>query len=305
MPDVRIGAVDLGSNTLKYAVARTTADGFDLLEEGELFVRVSEGVELTGRLGLGAIRRTFEGLDHVRSVLAEHGVEREVAVATAGLRGVDNADVVVRGAKKRGFDFSIIDGDREAELSFVAPSQLYGPGRVAVFDIGGRSTEITVGRAGEIERRVSLPLGGVRLTERFLENDPPTNVDVEALRRAVRDALAEAPALDPDVPLIGVAGTSLALFGHAKKIAFMREVIHHAEGRRLTVLEVNQSLEKLRAQSLEARYLGDVIPPRRADVIVAGAAIVAGILAHYRRLFFTVSSRGLRYGLLDELTRST
>lgn len=300
---MRIGAVDLGSNTLKYAIAEIEADGFVLVDEGELFVRISEGVEHSGRLALGAIKRTFEGLDHVRAALDEHGVARELAVATAGLRGVANADVVLRGAAKRGFSIDIIDGEREAELSFVAPAKLYGPGRVAVFDIGGRSTEITVGTSEGIESRVSLPLGGVRLTERFLSEDPPSNVEVEALRRAVRDALESAPEIDEDTPLIGVSGTSLALFGHAKGIAFMREVIRQAEGRRLTVLEVNTSLESLRVKSLEDRYLGDVIPPRRADVIVAGAAIAAGVLARYRRLYYTVSSRGLRYGLLTELMR--
>lgn len=300
-----LGAIDLGSNSLKHTVARLEDGALSILEQGEQLVRIVEGVERRGRLGLSGIKRALAGFDHLRERFDELGVQRQKVVATASLRGMANADVVLRGAAKRGFDIEVVDGDREAALAFAGPARRYGPGRVAVFDVGGRSTEIVVGTADRIEHRVSLPLGSVLLTERHLHTDPPTPLEVEAVRQDVREVLAEAPELDPATPLVGVAGTALALFGHAQDLAFMPEVLLRAEGRRLTVLEITRSLETLRAQRTEDRYLGDVIPPRRADVIVAGAALVAGILARYRRLYFTVSSEGIRNGLLDELVDTT
>lgn len=302
---MKLGAVDLGSNSLKYAVAEVTDDGIEILDEGERLVRIGEGLLPGGRLKVEAVERTTEALDEVRALFEEHGVQREAAVATAGLRGAVNAERVLTLAKVRGFDVQVIGGDREAALTFIGPSQKYGPDRVAVFDVGGRSTEIIVGTAGDIEAKVSLPLGGVLLTEKFVDSDPPTAEAVEAIRSHCAEVLADAPEVPPEVPLIGVAGTALALYGHAHDETFMRDVVANAEGRRLTVLEVTRSLETFTKVKMEQRCLGDVVPPRRADVIVAGATLVSQIMARYRRLFFTVSARGVRYGLLYEMSRAT
>jgi exopolyphosphatase/guanosine-5'-triphosphate,3'-diphosphate pyrophosphatase len=301
MPGVRLGVVDLGSNSLKHAVADVTAEGVVIVDEGERLVRVSEGLERNGRLDPEAVARTLGGLEEVRETFAEHGVTRERCVATAGLRGAIDAQVVLDGASALGFEIEIISGDQEAALTFAAASQRYGTGPIAVFDLGGRSTEVILGTRERIDARVSMPLGSVRLTERFLTEDPPPSAELDAMRAHIREVLEDAPALPPDVPLIGVASTPMSLFGHAHDIAFKWELRERAEGSRLTILELTTSLAKLAAQTAEDRCLGDVIPPRRADVIVAGAALIVEVLTHYRRIYFTVSGQGVRHGLLTEL----
>lgn len=276
----------------------------EVLYEDAKITRVSEGLETTGSLGPVPIERTLAQLKTYVDAARDLGARKLACVATAGLRGADGAAAFIDAAKTRtGIDVEIIDGLREAELSFSAPSARYGTGTIAVVDVGGRSTEIIIGRRGAIDGRVSLPLGGVRLTERFFESDPPSPEALGACRDHVAAVLGEAPRATQSEPigaLIGVSGTIMSLLGVQLGLTEMADVIAH-EGSVLRRESVRATLQTLATQPAAQRVRGSVIPSGRADVIVAAAIVVDGILEHFAATSMIASQLGVRYGLLYEM----
>jgi exopolyphosphatase/guanosine-5'-triphosphate,3'-diphosphate pyrophosphatase len=299
---VILAACDLGSNTLKITVAERAADGaLRAVWESAEITRVSEGVEKTGALSPVAVARTLDCLGRFAAEARRRGASALRCVATAGLRGAEGAEAfVARASAEHGVEVEIIDGLREAELAFRAPATEHGPGPVIVIDVGGRSTEIVVGTSGAIAGRVSLPLGGVRLTERFLAGDPPRAEELAACRAQVERVLAEAPPAPPGATMVGVSGTIMALAGLELGVDVMAEVAARGEGRPLGASAVRRQLERLAGLPAALRLYGDVVPAGRADVIVAGSLVVDQLLAHYGVDALIASGHGVRWGLLHE-----
>jgi exopolyphosphatase/guanosine-5'-triphosphate,3'-diphosphate pyrophosphatase len=218
-------------------------------------------------------------------------------VATAGLRGASNAEeLVARAQAELGLRIEIIDGEREAELAFAAVRSRY-EGPLTVVDIGGRSTEIVTGDVSGIRSRASLDLGGVRMTERHLPDPIPLPGQVEALRADIDRTLLAAP--EPSGAIIGVSGTILAMMSFELGTDDLRETARRGEGELLRVETVIAAERALAMLPPERRVRGTAIPPMRADVIVAGAAIVLGVMRRYGAPAIRVSARELRHALLD------
>jgi exopolyphosphatase/guanosine-5'-triphosphate,3'-diphosphate pyrophosphatase len=297
-----IGALDLGSNTLKITVAEKTDGELRIVEERSVITRIGEGLDENGYVTEEAIARTMAGLSELVAAAQKRGADRIACVATAGLRGASNAGAFLSRVKAElGIDVEIIDGLREAELAFRAPSKAYGPGPIAVLDVGGRSTEIVTGEEGTISSRVSLEIGSVRLTERYVKSDPPKPVELERARAHLDDALKTAPAVSGDAKLIGVSGTVLSLMGWSLDLFDMGETVAKGEGKPLSYGRVLAAFDDLSRKTTPERIRGTVIPPGRADVIVQGALIVLAVMARYQKDAMIVSNRGVRYGLLEEL----
>src|SRR4051812_21544238 len=179
-------------------------------------VRLGEGVDRTGRLGDAALARTFAALDDYAAEIQRLGATRVRMVATSATRDADNSAVFVEGVTARlGVPPDVATGDEEAALSFAgATRELRGvdevPAPYLVCDIGGGSTEFVLGDAGGMRAACSVDVGCVRMTERHLHHDPPTAAEVEAVRRDVRAAVAEAMRVVPVAEarsLIGLAGS--------------------------------------------------------------------------------------------------
>jgi exopolyphosphatase/guanosine-5'-triphosphate,3'-diphosphate pyrophosphatase len=302
-----IAALDLGSNTIKISVARVTASGgLEIIGEKSSITRVGQDLDKNGYVLPEAMERTITGVVELADFARDKGARRIACVATAGLRGAKNSPEFLRRAKEMaGIDVEIIDGLREAELSFKGPSMSYGPGPVAVLDVGGRSTEIVSGTKGAIESRISMEIGSVRLTERFLAHDPPADDELLRLRDFLAEELKKAPAIDPSAKLVGVSGTVLSLMGVALGLDDMAETVARGEGRPLTHRAVTDAYEDLRRRKARDRIRGTVIPEGRADVIVAGALVVLAVLDRHTKTEMLASNRGVRFGLLTELAAST
>jgi exopolyphosphatase/guanosine-5'-triphosphate,3'-diphosphate pyrophosphatase len=205
-----------------------------------------------------------------------------------------------------GVEIEVIAGLREAELAFRAPAEAFGPGPVIVVDVGGRSTEVIVGSSdGAIEDRVSLEIGSVRMTERFMPSDPPSAAEVEATKRFIDATLKGAP--EPraaEARLVGVSGTVLALLGLELGVDDMKTLVARHEGAALEESFVRRALDELRSKPAKDRVRGTVLPPGRADVIVAGTLIVLALFERYRTDRMLASNRGVRYGLIYETAKA-
>ncbi len=201
-----------------------------------------------------------------------------------------------------GVPVEVIDGPREAALTFQAVSAAFADtrtGPVTVIDIGGGSTEIVIANDGEPSYRTSLPLGSVRLTEAFIRHDPAQPADIDALAKAVDEALAPVPFPTKGAPLVGVAGTVTSLA--AMVLALETYDSARVHGYRMPVADLDRQLERLAHATAAERERMVGLDPRRADVILAGGLILDRIARAAGATEIRVSDRGIRWGLLQEI----
>jgi exopolyphosphatase/guanosine-5'-triphosphate,3'-diphosphate pyrophosphatase len=299
----RIAAIDCGTNTVLLLVADVTDGHVAVVDEQLEIVRLGEGLDATGRLSEAAMARARNAFERYRARIGELGCEAVRAVATEGVRAAANGAQFVAAVDAIlapvGGRLEIIDGEREARLSWraVAASfpSLRGP-RVVV-DIGGGSTEILTG-ADTVEGVVSIPIGSVRLTERLLRGDPPTDAERAQLAAAIDAALVRAPALPSGALVVGIAGTVTTLAAMALRLDnYDPARVHGFELGRDALAAL---VDELGRTPLAVRRTMPGLDPRRADVIYAGACILSAIVDRARASACLVSDRGIRWGLVYE-----
>jgi exopolyphosphatase/guanosine-5'-triphosphate,3'-diphosphate pyrophosphatase len=298
--------IDVGTNTTLLLVARADASGaITVLDERAEITRLGRGIGAGGALGAEGIAKTLEALRGYAALARQHGA-RVVAVGTEALRRAPNGpDFLGPAAEILGAPVEVIDGAREAALTFLAAAESFPEARggaAIVVDIGGGSTEIIVSDRGAVGFKTSLPLGSVRLTEKHVKNDPPGDAELAAVAAEVDAALSSVPWPPPGATLIGVAGTVTSLAAMALQLATYDPARVHAHD--LTLAELDGEIARLRTstQAQRERIVG--LDPRRADVILAGAVILRRIAHASGARAVRVSDRGIRWGLLHEQLRA-
>jgi exopolyphosphatase/guanosine-5'-triphosphate,3'-diphosphate pyrophosphatase len=301
---MRIATIDIGTNSVLLLVVDVTDVGVTSVLERATITRLGQDVDANGVLADEAVTRTLQCLKAYAEAIADNAVQRVGVVATSAMRDARGGDAFLDSAESiLGTRPEVISGVREAELTFAgALSGIALSGEVAVFDVGGGSTELVLGErddtAATIRSAVSLDVGAVRLTERHLTHDPPTAAELDAIRADVREALRGAPTLRGR-PLVGVAGTvtTLAAIAH-EVVPYDGERVHGAE---LSHKQLGELVQMLAAKPLAERKQLDALEPRRADVIVAGAVVVHEVANHAEAARIIVSDRGVRWGLAKNL----
>jgi exopolyphosphatase/guanosine-5'-triphosphate,3'-diphosphate pyrophosphatase len=306
---VKVATIDIGTNSVLLLIAEETEAGLSPVLERASITRLGEGVDRTRELAPAARERTLACLADYAKDIAEHAPNRVGAVGTSAMRDARGGPEFAAEAQNvLGVRPLVIDGRREAELTFRGTlSGLAVGGPVAVFDVGGGSTEIVVGTVPEppalpsIESATSLDIGSVRLFERHVRSDPPAPFEIDAVNAAVERALGSEPAIPGDATLVGVAGTVTTLAAIAGKIdPYDARRIH---GVRLELETIRELVQRLTRATLDERKKLPGLPPRRADVIVAGALLVERFVTWSRKSAVLVSDRGVRWGLAEEMLR--
>jgi len=281
--DVRVGAIDCGTNSIRLLIAEPGADGAlrDLHREMRI-VRLGQGVDATGEFAPEALARTREALVAYAELLRAHEVSAVRMVATSAARDVANRDdffamtADVLGAVVPGAVAEVITGVEEAALSFRgAVAELNSAAApFVVVDLGGGSTEVVLG-TDDVEASHSADIGCVRITERCLHSDPPTADEIAAAREVVREALGEALRKVPVERArtwVGVAGTMTTLSALAHEMpVYDSDKIHLSRvnfPRLLQVCEDLIAMPRARRAALGPMHEG------RVDVIGGGALIV-------------------------------
>jgi exopolyphosphatase / guanosine-5'-triphosphate,3'-diphosphate pyrophosphatase len=300
---VRLATVDVGTNTTLLLVAEGTHPGdVSVLADRAEITRLGRGIGVDGRLGAEGIARTLEVLTEYAATARNHRAPL-LAVGTEALRRAANAaDFLTPAAAILGAPVEVIDGEREAELTFAAalasfPEIAQAP--VAVVDIGGGSTEVIVSERGLVRSRVSLPLGSVSLTERHLRADPAERAEIAILVAEVERTLQAIPPRSSGgepLALVGTAGTVTTLCAMALGLTSYDPSRVH--GHRLSRDELEAQIERLARSNQVGRERMAGLDPRRADVILAGAYILHGITRRLRASSVLVNDRGIRWGLL-------
>lgn len=289
--------IDIGSNSVKLLVAEVVSGRLEERKDRVVVTRLASGLRRTGRIGEAGVRRTVDALRGFREEAARAGAESLVGVGTQALRRAENAaEVLLRFRRACGLDVEVLPGDHEARFSWIAAlSGLPDPDlSAAVFDTGGGSTEFARGRGGRIEESFSLPVGVRGPTEEYGLGRETPEERVEAFLRSLSESLAAVPLFDGT--LIGVGGTVLTLASVAAGATRYDPAL--LAGVPLSRTEVDRQIGIYRDLPAEARRGIPGMVPERADVVLAGAAIVRAILERTGRDSLAVSARGLRHGVL-------
>lgn len=302
----RIAAIDVGSNSIRLVVAEYDPQlGLTIIDELKDQPRLATGLARHGELDPAAMARALQVLERMQQVARRRGVRRLAAVATSAVREARNGPAfVARVRREVGIPLKVIDGHREAALSWrsVAHHFALSGSRALVADIGGGSLELIGAVQGLVEYTESLPLGAVRLSERF---PPDPGGAVKAVRAQRKDARKRLKKALPwrawsGARMIGSGGT----FTNLARMALYRrghagvEAVH---GEEVTTAEVEQLLEYLATRTATQRQEVPGLNPERSDIILAGLSVTAELLDLADARSLRVSAFGLREGLLLEM----
>jgi exopolyphosphatase / guanosine-5'-triphosphate,3'-diphosphate pyrophosphatase len=299
----RVGVVDLGTNSIRLLVASAAADGsLEEFARDMVITRIGARVDATGRIDAAALERTLTVLErYARRARALHAT-RVLVSATSAVRDASNrTELEDAVARMTGSPLRVIDGEHEAALSFAGSTRaLDAPAPFLVVDVGGGSTELAFGARG-VEAAVSLRIGSVRLTERFVRSDPPAASELDAIAAEVRAMLGEAAGVvrpDAAKTLIAVAGTATTMQGMALDLGSWDPEATHRTW--LSLERARGVVGLLASMTTTQRAAVPVMPLGRADVMPAGAVILVEVMTWARADRALVSETDILDGLAFE-----
>ena len=308
-------ALDLGTNNCRLLIACPSGDSFRVVDSFSRIIRLGEGISVTGSISDAAIERAIAALSICRDKIAAKKAKRLRLIATEACRAASNADGFRdRVAAETGIRLEVIDRETEAALAVIGCSPLIDPnGRGAIlFDIGGGSTElvrIERDRAqGNAEPRtkawMSIPLGVVTLAEHFGGKNVTQEIYgrmVEEVARHVAPFAAEHGDDIADMHLLGTSGTVTTLAGIHLNLA--RYDRRRVDGIWMDNDDISATVARLLGMSYEERANNNCISVDRADLVLAGCAILEAIRRAFPLPRLRVADRGLREGMLVEMMR--
>jgi exopolyphosphatase / guanosine-5'-triphosphate,3'-diphosphate pyrophosphatase len=303
----RVGVVDLGTNSIRLLVAAPAPDGgLEEFARDMVITRIGQGVDATRRLDPDALARTIGVLRRYGARARALHAERVSVSATSALRDASNREELEDAVERyAGQPLRVIDGEFEAGLSFEGATRgLDAPAPFLVVDVGGGSTEVAFGDGG-VRAVTSVSIGSVRMTERFVRSDPPSDAELAAVRDEARARLAEAAAAVPvrdAATLVTVAGTATTMQGIALGLERWDPEATHRTW--LSIGTAEAVLARLASMTTAERAAIPVMPPGRADVIAAGAVVLVEAMRAFGFDRGLVSETDILDGLAFEALRS-
>lgn len=294
-------AVDIGSNSVRLKIARLAGRKLRPIHEDREVTRLGESVFQSGFLSPEAMSSTIKVLRRFHRSTQNFATDSVRVVATSALRDARNSRAFLEWVRSStGWKVEIISGLEEARLIHLGlvESANLGSAPVLLVDLGGGSCELTISNAGHIRDTVSLPLGAVRLTNEFLHHDPPRKSELERLRGFID---REIDRIAPRVAKAHIQ-TVIATSGTAASLTAVCQAISRNPGvSSVTRTQMRRVAKRITKGSIEQRRRMPGIGPRRAEIIVAGAAVYSELLERCNLRGFRYSPLGLRDGLLAQL----
>lgn len=306
----RYAAIDIGSNSVRLLVAETTAGtggklpSIATLHADRSVTRLGSSVFQTGRISEEGIATVCSQLERMAAAFRKLEVSAVRAVATAAVRDASNQhEFIQRASKAAGTQVEIVSGQEEARLIHLGvqarwphPTQ-----RVLIVDVGGGSCEVILSDSGKLVTAFSKPLGAVRLTEVFLKRDPPGEAELHRLDKSIQERLA------PAVRRIGsgfdrviaTSASAAAVVCAINRVPRVRR--EEADRLRATAAQVRSFFKDIRTKDVAARRKIGGIGPRRAEIIIAGAAVFLRTLELFRHPSMYYLAAGVRDGIVADL----
>lgn len=303
----RKAVIDIGTNSIKFILAEMGKDGqFAAVMDKNNIAQLGEGLKETGKISPEAMARNCAAIKEFAGIARAESADEIFAVGTMALRKASNTTDFVKMVKdEAGIEIRVIPGEDEARYSYLAVVSgiELGHGKLAIIDTGGGSTEFVFGEGDRLDRRFSLELGAIRITEEFLKADPVTADGVSAAGKSIDKFLADNGVDGKVDKLVGMGG------GITSMASVMFEMVDYdpdrVQGCHLSLAEVERQIAMYSARTIDQRRTIVGLQPKRADAILASALIVKGIMMRLAVDALTVSDRGLRHGLLYDVGKAS
>jgi exopolyphosphatase/guanosine-5'-triphosphate,3'-diphosphate pyrophosphatase len=298
----RYAVIDIGTNSVKFHLGERTDDGSwrTIVDRAEV-TRLGEGLGERGVITPEALERTTAVVANMVEEARQKGALAIVAVGTAGLRIAQNRDDVIEAIREQaGVTVEVVSGEEESRLAYVAVQVGLGltEGSLVVFDSGGGSSQFTFGEGSRVDERFSVEVGAVRYTERYGLDNAVSSETLHAAMEAISDDLSSLNGRPIPDALVGMGGAITNMTAVSLSLSpYDPDVV---QGAILARDEVARQIELYRSMDAMGRRSIVGLQPKRADVILAGACIVATVMEKLSQASVTVSDRGLRHGLTVE-----
>jgi len=304
----RLAAIDIGSNSIRCIVVEVVNGGsFRILDDEKAAVRLGEALAEGKGISPAAWERAMENLIRMKKIVDGYGVEYVEAVATSAVRRASNGNEFIRSvAERTGIKVVVIPGEEEARL--VSLSVLHNFDmegiRYGMIDIGGGSLEIVTALGNRVEEYYSLELGAVTLTEKFLRRDPVAEQELQKLSKHIRMSLKEVfEGEDAKARFLVASGGTITSVA-AMVMATRGEVYDSVHGYEVLRSDIVHLLAMLVRKDVKGRKGIPGLNPDRADIIVAGVAVIDELMKFFGANILRVNERGIREGLiLDSLRK--
>jgi len=296
-------AVDIGSNSVRLKISRLVSHRLVEIQEDREVTRLGESVFRSGFLSPEAIALTVKVLRRFHRAAQKVGADSVRVVATSALRDARNSRAFLEWVRSAtGWRVEIISGLEEARLIHLGLTSTLrvNTSPSLMIDLGGGSCELTISNKGHIRETVSLPLGAVRLTNDFLHHDPPRKSELRQLRSLIAREAGRISSRITGLKPKAVIATS----GTAEALAKVCHAMYQTKSQRtMTVnrLQMRRIAKMLARLSLDERRKVPGIGLRRAEIVIAGAAVYSELMERYKLLGFRFSPLGLRDGLLAQM----
>jgi len=302
---LKVAALDLGSNTFLCLIAEVENQQITKVYSDQVeVVRLGQGLGQSKKFHPDALARAEQCLSRFSKIIAEHKPEKILAMATAAARDADNKEDLFKIGEKFNIPIEIIPGEKEASITYQGGTSGLPPSEknIMVIDIGGGSTEFIFGKGRNLLQGESFNIGVVKLSEKFISQQPTPSDQIENATDFIDEHLDKALMVQPAEfqvdEILAVAGTPTALAA-AQIGEFIPEKV---DGFSLTQKDLESWRQKLIPATVEEKQkMG--IPQGRADVILIGVLILLQTLKKFKKEKLTVSTRGVRYGVALEMDR--
>ncbi|MFG2194768.1 Ppx/GppA family phosphatase [Streptomyces sp. NPDC048639] len=300
---MRLGVLDVGSNTVHLLVVDAHPGARPLpAHSHKAELRLAELLDEDGAIGPDGVGTLVATVHDALQAAEDKGVEEVLPFATSAVREASNADAVLaRVAEETGVDLTVLSGEEEARLTFLAARRWFGwsAGRLLVLDIGGGSLEIAYGLDEDPDKAVSMPLGAGRMTTGWLPGDPPDTGDVRALRRHARAEIARTVG---EFTRLGVPDHVVGTSKTFRQLARIAGAARSAEGlyvqRNLTRKSLEEWVPRLAAMTAEERSELPGVSEGRAPQLVAGALVAEAAMDLFGVEELEICPWALREGLI-------
>jgi len=303
---MRVAAIDCGTNSIRLLVADISGDNFREVARDMEIVRLGQGVDKTGQFDPAAIERTLKATRTYADVIASKGVEKIRFCATSATRDATNRALFINGVREiLGIEPEVIPGTEEAALSFMGATRELraSDGPFLVVDIGGGSTEFVLG-TDSVQAAKSVNIGCVRMSERHLTSQPPTQAQIDAATADIDAAILDAGSLvdfSHATTLVAVAGTATTVAAAALNLPeYDRHAIHLSRISAEKVHSVAQMFQGMTRDEIAA--LG-YMHPGRVDVITSGSLVLSRVMTLTGAREFVASESDILDGIAWGLAR--
>ncbi len=295
----RIAAIDMGTNTILMLISEIDDEGkIRHIRDEFRIARLGENLILTRKIQDSAVQRASKILSEYAQICKSENVDKIQLVATSALREAQNQIEVLNKLKTDiNANFKIASTQDEALLSFLGTAE--DSADSTVIDIGGGSTELIRGKYPDVLHRTSFPIGAVKLTEQFIQSHPPNLETVNQIKQYVRNIIPENLAQFRADKIYAVAGTPVTIAAVA--LGLTKFKASELNGYKLHLNQIETVLDIFLSHSVEFLIKEFHIHPQRADLITAGTIILLESLLALNSKFVLVSTKGLRYGILNSI----